>query len=120
MDAALELTLRAVRDQGPDCLQLDDFTWADLAKLAWSGTSRHVQHVADCVDRVDQGDMEYLVLRGVDTAPVAKAGIDYTETFGVGTITQLATHEVLKGMGLGSRLVGTCEERIRRRGLTKA
>ena len=57
---------------------------------------------------------------GVGGTLVAKAGIEYAEAPGVATITQVATHGDLQGLGLGTALIATAEERIRRRGLTVA
>jgi ribosomal protein S18 acetylase RimI-like enzyme len=120
VEAELERTRLTAETAGPGSLVVDDLRAEDLAKLGWSGTATHVRSVAGYLTRVPAGEVDYLVLRGVDGTPVAKAGIDYAEAPGVGTIIQLATHGQLQRLGLATALIAAAEERIRRRGLTKA
>jgi ribosomal protein S18 acetylase RimI-like enzyme len=111
---------RTAEAGGPGSLVIDDLRAEDLPALGWSGTAAHLRSVASYLARVSSGEVEYLVVRGVDGAPVAKAGIDYAEAPGVATIMQIATHGDLQGLGLGTALIAAAEERIRRRGLTVA
>jgi len=99
---------------------IDDLRPEDLAHLAWSGSAAHLRSVAGYLDRVPTGEVEYLVVRGVDGTPVAKGGIEYTEAPGLGTVMQLATDGDLQGLGLASALLAVAESRIRRRGLKVA
>lgn len=105
---------------GPAALRVDDLNRDDLARIGWSGTERHVQSVAEVLDRVEQGEAEYLAVRGPDGAPISLGAINYWEAPGVGTIFQLSTHPDLQGLGLGTALITQAEERIRRRGLQVA
>jgi hypothetical protein len=76
-------------------LLVDDPRKSDLSSLGWSGSARHLVSVGRPLDRVESGEVEYLVVRGPGGYPVAKAEIDYADTPGVGVIMQLATIDEL-------------------------
>lgn len=117
----VDLTRRALTQQGPAALTVDDFTRVDLSKIGWTGsTERHLQSISEVLDRVDRGEAEYLAVRAPDGTPVALGGINYWEAPGVGTIFQLSTHHALQGLGLGTALIRGAEQRILRRGLAVA
>jgi ribosomal protein S18 acetylase RimI-like enzyme len=120
VESDLADTRRALKEGAAGSLIVDDLTGADLADIGWSGTAAHVRAVADALEQVRRGKMEYLAIRSLDGAPVAKAGINYGEAPGVGTIAQMATHGDLQGLGLGSRLIAAAETCVRRRGLEVA
>jgi ribosomal protein S18 acetylase RimI-like enzyme len=109
-----------VRDVGVDRLVIDDLRAADLDVLSWSGSSVHLQHVANDLQRVAKGEVDYLAVRLPDGTPVAKGGIDYALEPNEGSIYQLVTREELRGLGIGTRLIRAAEERIRARGLVVA
>jgi ribosomal protein S18 acetylase RimI-like enzyme len=96
---------------------VDDLNAADLTDLDWSGGPLHVTAVGEALERVALGEIDYLVIRDQDRRPVAKAGIDYTEHPGAGTIWQVATRKDLEGRGLATRLIAEAERRIAARGL---
>jgi ribosomal protein S18 acetylase RimI-like enzyme len=111
------------RDDPPaarDALAISDFDARDLSQIGWSGTPTHVRNVARELERVADGDAEYLAARAREGAPVAACGIDYTSFDGAGVIHQLAVREDLQGVGIGTNLIAAAETRIRRRGLTTA
>jgi ribosomal protein S18 acetylase RimI-like enzyme len=116
----LAQTRKTVEAAGPGGLVINDLRADDLPALGWSGTAAHLRSVASYLARVPSGEVEYLVVRGVNGTPVAKAGIDYAEAPGVAVIMQLATHGDLQGLGLGTALIAAAEKRIRRRGFTVA
>lgn len=116
-DAVVRAVRRVVRTAGPGALAIDDLRWEDLARLAWSGNPEHLRSVARALERVAPGEVEYLVVRAPHGEPVAKGGIDYTQNDMAGTLWQLATHERLQSLGLGTCLIAEAEQRIRRRGL---
>jgi ribosomal protein S18 acetylase RimI-like enzyme len=97
-----------------------DLTEADLDALHWSGTASHLVSVREQLDRVEPGEVEYLVAAASSGLPVGKAGIDYTRHAGAGTIYQAAVHPALQSCGIGTLLVGEAERRIRSRGLACA
>jgi ribosomal protein S18 acetylase RimI-like enzyme len=98
-------------------LVLDDLTAADLTAIAWSGGPLHIKAVGEALERVTQGEVEYLVVRDRDSRPVCKGGIDYTEHPRAGTIWQVATRKDLEGLGLATRLIAEAERRIAARDL---
>jgi ribosomal protein S18 acetylase RimI-like enzyme len=109
-----------IEAQGAAGLRIDDLMRSDLSSLGWSGTARHVVSVGRALERVDSGEVEYLVVRSPGGYPVAKAGIDYAAKPGVGTIMQLATLDALQGLGIGTHLIAIAEGRVRNRGLREA
>lgn len=96
---------------------VDDLKPQDLEALTWSGGPAHIRSMARALERVEAGEVEYLVIRAPSGAPVSKLGIDYREHAEAGTLSQFATHPQLRGRGLGTRLIQEGEERIRRRGV---
>jgi len=113
--------LRAVVSRfGVESLTIDDLRSSDPERIAWSGTPAHVRNVAAQLERVECGEVEYLAVRLPDGTPIAKGGLDYQAVPGAATIWQLATHQDVQGMGIGTRLIAAAEARIRARGLVKA
>jgi ribosomal protein S18 acetylase RimI-like enzyme len=108
---------RFVRDLGADHLVIDDLQVDDLEGLGWSGSPVHLRHVADDLQRVEGGGIDYLAARLPDGTPVAKGGVDYVDEPGQGSIYQLVTRAELRGLGIGTRLIREAEERIRARAL---
>jgi ribosomal protein S18 acetylase RimI-like enzyme len=106
----------AVAVGGVGVLVVDDLRVKDLGRLGWSGSATHIRSVAEALERVSSGEVEYLVVRAPSGAPVAKGGIDYVKVAEAGTLWQLATHPRLQGLGLGTLLIGGAEDRIRARG----
>ena len=99
---------------------MDELTPNDLNDIDWSGGPSHPKSVAKALQKVPSGAMEYLAVRSPNGKPIAKGGIDYTYKPGTGYMTQLATMEELRGLGIGTHLIRAMEERILQRGLTKA
>lgn len=96
---------RVLAKDGLNALRVDDLTNADLPLLGWSGSRGHVVSVGRALERVDSGEVEYLVARAPNGQPIAKAGIDYASSPGAGTLWQLATAYELQGLGIGPHLV---------------
>jgi ribosomal protein S18 acetylase RimI-like enzyme len=97
-------------------LVIRDLIEPDLDSLQWSGRASHLLSVREQLDRVDSGDVEYLVAIVPSGLPVGKAGIDYTQHKGAGTIYQAAVHPALQSCGIGTLLVAEAERRIAARG----
>jgi len=116
----VDLALAARRDIaecGVENMTVDDLAKADLPALEWAGNARHLQGVAEVLDRAGSGRAEYLAVRTSGGAAVAIGAVNYAESPGVGVLFQLSTHPELRSLGLGTRLVREAEARIRRRGL---
>jgi ribosomal protein S18 acetylase RimI-like enzyme len=113
----LEATRAAVRRHGAGSLTVNDLTPGDLERIGWSGGALHVQAVAEALNRAELGEVDYLAVRAPDGSPVSIGGVDYAAHDGAGTLWQLATHGELTGLGLGTRLIGALEARVRARGL---
>ncbi len=111
--AALRAALEA---DGLGVLVVDELRTEDLERLRWSGTRAHLRSMATQLERVAAGEAEYLVVRAPGGEPIAKAGIDFGVDPGRGVIWQVATHEELQGLGIGTFLFERAEDRIRARG----
>lgn len=101
-------------------LLIRDLIESDLESLQWSGGASHLLSVREQLGRVDSGDVEYLVAIAPSGLPVGKAGIDYTQHLGAGTIYQAAVHPALQSCGIGTLLVAEAERRVRVRGYAYA
>jgi GNAT superfamily N-acetyltransferase len=111
---------RVLANEGPAGLRVDDLVREDLPFLGWSGGSAHLVSVGLALDRVESGEVEYLVVRAPSGDPIAKGGIDYALRPGTGTLTQLATAYEFQGLGIGAHLIAVAEERMRERGVHTA
>lgn len=111
---------KAIETQAVDSLVVDDLKIEDLPHVEWAGGQYHLKAIKKALDRVSEGEVEYLTVRAPNGNPVSIGGIDYSAHEGAGTLWQLATRGELIGLGLGSRLIAAAEERIRRRGVSKA
>jgi ribosomal protein S18 acetylase RimI-like enzyme len=109
-----------IRRDGVAALAVDDLGHEDLALLAWSGSPLHIDSIAKALARAPAGEVEYLVVRAPDGAPIAKGGIEHADPHGPGKLYQLATHPELRSHGIGTHLVGALEGRIRARGIESA
>ncbi len=117
MDLVLA-TRRDIAESGVENMTVDDLAAADLPALEWAGNARHLQGVAEVLDRAGgSGTAEYLAVRTSGGAAVAIGAVNYAESPGVGVLFQLSTHPELRSLGLGTRLVREAEARIRLRGL---
>jgi ribosomal protein S18 acetylase RimI-like enzyme len=99
---------------------VEDLVRDDLPLLGWSGSRAHLAAVSRALDRVESGEVEYLVVRAPGGCPIAKGEIDYAVKPGTGTLSQLVTAEELRGLGVGSHLIAMAEARMRRRGIRTA
>ena len=100
---------RVLAREGPAGLEVDDLVRDDLQSLGWSGGSARLPSVGRALDRVESGEVEYLVVRAPTGYPIAKGGIDYRVEPGTGTLCQLVTADELRGLGIGARLIAVAE-----------
>jgi GNAT superfamily N-acetyltransferase len=105
---------------GPAGLLVDDLVRQDLSSLDWSGGWTHLASVSHSLDRVESGEVEYLVVRAPSGYPIAKGEIDYAIKPGTGTLSQLVTAEALRGLGIGAHLIAVAETRMHKRGVRVA
>ena len=110
-----ELRRRIV--SGAAHIEVRELTPDLLESIAWSGTRSHLKNVAQQLERVPTGEVEYLAVF-VDGVPVSKGGIDFAKEPGAGTIWQVATHPRLEGLGLATTLIRELEERAVQQGVT--
>lgn len=101
-------------------LTVRDLTRDDLPSCGWSGSATHLAHVAQALDRVELGEVDYLAVCPPSNLPVATGGIDYAVVPGSGTLWQLVVHPTLRSCGVGTVLIRAAEQRIRARGLRRA
>jgi ribosomal protein S18 acetylase RimI-like enzyme len=117
---AIRDTRTAIERHGVDSLEVDNLTENDLYRISWSGGSLHLKAVGEALERAKRGEVEYLVVRAPGGYPVSIGGIDYAKEQRAGSLWQLTTHGQLRSLGLGSRLIGEAEMRIKNRGLDTA
>ncbi|MBO1332727.1 N-acetyltransferase [Streptomyces sp. VRA16 Mangrove soil] len=101
-------------------LTVRDLTHADLPACGWAGSALHLTNVERQLERARRGEVDYLAVCARADVPIAKCGIDYWVTDGVGTLWQLAVHPALQSCGIGTVLVSAAEGRIKKRGLRHA
>ena len=101
-------------------LIIDNLTLNDLDKISWSGTSTHIRYVKEALERVEKGEVDYLAVRDEEGNPVSIGGVDYKVHEDAGTMWQIVTKELLRGLGLGTRLINELEKRIKSRGINIA
>jgi ribosomal protein S18 acetylase RimI-like enzyme len=119
-DRVIRDVRRVLAREGPAGLEVDDLVRDDLRSLGWSGGAAHLASVGRALDRVESGEVEYLVVRAPTGYPIAKGCIDYRVEPGTGTLCQLVTADELRGLGIGARLIAVAEARMRRRGVRTA
>jgi GNAT superfamily N-acetyltransferase len=108
-------TRRVLAHEGPAGLRVDDLVREDLPLLGWSGGSAHLASVGRALDRVESGEVEYLVVRAPSGYPIAKGVIDFAIKPSTGTLSQLVTADGLRGLGIGAHLIAVAEARMRDR-----
>jgi ribosomal protein S18 acetylase RimI-like enzyme len=96
-----------------------DLAHADLADLRWCGPPSHLRNVSGQLDRAARGEVVYLALCGPAGLPIAVGGADLARRAGTGRLYQLAVLPELQSCGLGTRLIGALEDRVRERGLSR-
>ena len=110
--------LRAAIADNTASIEIAPLEVIDLAAIAWSGSRSHLDNVATQLQRVNIGEVEYLVLRA-DSHPVSTGGIDFAKESDAGTVFQLATQPRLEGLGLATRLIHALERRAVARGIER-
>jgi ribosomal protein S18 acetylase RimI-like enzyme len=119
-DAFIEKTRRTIQMDGTASFMIDDLAPSDLARVWWTGNPAHLRNIEAALARVATGQLDYLAVRAPDGTPVAVGKIDYLPDEQAGMLSQLVTHWLLQGHGLGTRLIEEAERRILGRGFTRS
>lgn len=82
---------KAIETHAVDSLVVDDLQIEDLPHVKWAGGQYHLKAIKKALDRVSEGEVEYLAVRAPNGNPVSIGGIDYSAHEGAGTLWQLAT-----------------------------
>ncbi|MFF7442486.1 GNAT family N-acetyltransferase [Streptomyces sp. NPDC008122] len=101
-------------------LSVRDLAEADLPACGWAGSPKHVRELVHQIRRAEAGEVDYLAVCTPAGLPVAVGGVDYTVGPGAGTLWQLGVLPALQSCGIGTFLIGSAEQRIAARGLTRA
>ncbi|MFF5282138.1 GNAT family N-acetyltransferase [Streptomyces sp. NPDC012756] len=101
-------------------LSVRDLAEADLPACGWAGSPKHVRELVHQIRRAEAGEVDYLAVCTPAGLPVAVGGVDYTVRPGAGTLWQLGVLPALQSCGIGTFLIGSAEQRIAARGLTRA
>ena len=98
-------------------LVIDDLHVDQLDQATWAGSSRHLQYVAQAIERAQDGEVDYL---GVwqDNRLVGLGCIDYAVTPGAGRLWMLVVHPDFRSLGVGTHLIHALEQRALSRGVT--
>jgi GNAT superfamily N-acetyltransferase len=102
---------------GINALTIDDLQIADLPLITWSGNPAHIRSVAEKLLAVETGQADYLAVRAPDGSPIAKCVIEYSPSESSAEIAQLAVRDDLQGIGVGTLLIRSAEQRIQVRGV---
>ena len=70
-DPVIEDVRSLIGRNGVASLVVDDLRHDDLALLGWSGSPLHIESITRALTRVPSGEVEYLVVRAPDGAPIA-------------------------------------------------
>jgi ribosomal protein S18 acetylase RimI-like enzyme len=101
-------------------LTVRDLEPPDLADLDWSGGPEHLGAVAAAVQASYTGEAG-LVVATLDNGRLAGLGaVDFRGEPGSGLLWMLSVHEVLQGLGIGTRLIRALERRIVQAGRSTA
>ncbi|GAA0270979.1 GNAT family N-acetyltransferase [Cryptosporangium japonicum] len=94
-----------------------DLLHEDLAGCAWTGSPTRLRFIAAALGRRSAGVVDYLAVCGPSDLPLGIGGVDYGRSPGAGWLWQVVVHPAFRSCGIGTLLVRSAEERIRRRGL---
>ena len=101
-------------------LTVRDLEPGDLADLDWSGGPEHLRAVAAAMQASYAGEVG-LVVAALENGRLAGMGaVDFRPEPGSGLIWMLAVHEVLQGLGIGTRLIRALERRTVQSGRSRA
>ncbi|MFI5958540.1 GNAT family N-acetyltransferase [Cryptosporangium sp. NPDC051539] len=97
-------------------LVVRDLLHEDLAGCAWAGPPTRLHFISAALGRRTSGAVDYLAVCGPSDLPLGVGGVDYGRGVDAGWLWQMAVHPAFRSCGIGTLLVRSAEERIRRRG----
>jgi ribosomal protein S18 acetylase RimI-like enzyme len=101
-------------------LTVRDLEPEDLTDLDWSGGNEHLGAVAEALQACYSGGVALVVVTLPNGRVIASGGVDFRPVLGAGALWMLAVHESFQGMGIGTLLISSLEDRVRDRGLALA
>ncbi|QDP98219.1 GNAT family N-acetyltransferase [Microlunatus elymi] len=108
-DVRIEVGL-AVRDLEP----------TDLADLDWSGGPHHIRALAAAYERSFADQVELVLITLGNGLPIAVGAVDFAKRDAAGELWMLSVRDEWQSLGVGTILITELEDRIRRRGLSRA
>lgn len=99
-------------------LTIRDFDPADLAELSWAGGPSHLDSLVADLPKAYAGEVVQLVVVLPTGRLVGFGAANLPPGTETGTLKQLDVHELLQGLGIGTRLVRALEERVAAAGRT--
>ncbi len=96
---------------------MDDLVFDDLKKINWAGSATHLKYVEEALNRAQKGEVIYLAVRDADGNPISIGGVDFCAHENAGTLWQIITKDSLRGLGIGTKLIESLEQKIKSRGI---
>lgn len=95
-------------------------TFEDLSGLDWSGSSAHLEALAEALVRAEADEVDLIILTVAGDRSVACGAVDFTRRADAGELSMLSVHPDWQSLGLGTTVVGALEARIAGRGRSLA
>ena len=109
--------------QLPVQLDVRAMDFDDLSGLEWSGSSAHLQSLAEALVRAGEGELDLVIITvgrpdrpGQSSRSVACGAVEFVRHPDAGELSMLSVHPEWQSLGLGTILIGACEDRIAGRG----
>ncbi|HEY9291878.1 MAG TPA: GNAT family N-acetyltransferase [Microlunatus sp.] len=101
-------------------LTVRDLEPSDLADLDWSGSPQHIRALAAALERSYADEVELVLIMAGNGLSIAVGAVDFDKRAGAGDLWMLSVRTEWQSLGVGTILIAELEERIRRRGLSRA
>lgn len=103
-------------------------TFDDLGGLDWSGSSAHLEALAEALVRAEAGELDLLIITVAGDRSVACGAVEFSRPAdadggadsGSGELSMLSVREDWQSVGLGTILIGALESRIVARARARA
>lgn len=97
-------------------------TFDDLGGLDWSGSSAHLQALAEALVRAEAGELDLIIITVAGDRSVACGAVEFSRRadddveVDSGELSMLSVREDWQSLGLGTIVIGALESRIVARG----